>query len=120
MKSILQQKKECFVTHKTVGLHKHHIYPGYGTRQICEREGFYIHLIPRLHNMSDEGIHFDKGFDLDMKKLCQAVYENTHTRHEFMSVIGRNYLDDGEDVDTIKNRLKRRFLDKGWNYEDEN
>lgn len=94
MKSILQSNKECFVTHATQGLHKHHIYPGYGTRQICEREGFYIWLVPRLHNMSDEGIHYNKGFDLYIKRLCQSEYEKTHTRQEFMALIGRNYLDD--------------------------
>ena len=94
MKSILQQRKECFVTHQTQGLHKHHIYPGYGTRRICEENGFYIWLIPRLHNMSDDGIHFNKGFDLYVKKLCQEEFEKTHTRQEFMALIGRNYLDD--------------------------
>lgn len=92
MKSILQSQKECFVTHATEGLHKHHIYPGWGTRQICEREGFYIWLIPRLHNMSDEGIHFNKGFDLYVKRECQKKYEETHTREEFMKLIGKNYL----------------------------
>ena len=92
MKSILQDTKECFITHATEGLHKHHIYPGYGTRNICEREGFYIWLIPRLHNMSDDGIHFNKGFDLYVKKLCQEKYEETHTREEFMRLIGKNYL----------------------------
>ena len=94
MMSILQNEKECFITHATHGLHKHHIYPGYGTRQICEREGFYIWLIPPLHNMSDEGIHFNKGFDLYVKRECQRKYEETHTREEFMQLIGRNYLDD--------------------------
>ena len=94
MKSILQQTKECFVTHQTEGLHKHHIYPGYGTRMICEENGFYIYLIPRLHNMSDDGIHFNKGFDLYIKKLCQEEFEKTHTRAEFMALIGKNYLDD--------------------------
>lgn len=94
MRSILQDKKECYVTHRKSGLHKHHIYAGYGTRQICEREGFYIYLIPELHNLSDKGIHFDKAFDLRIKRLCQAEYEKTHTRAEFMALIGRNYLID--------------------------
>lgn len=96
MRSILQDKKECFITHRTYGLHKHHIYGG-GNRRISEREGFYIFLIPELHNMSDKGIHFDKGFDLWVKQLCQKEYEKTHTRQEFMDLIGRNYLTEGED-----------------------
>jgi len=92
-KSILQQTKECFVTHRTYGLHKHHIYGG-ANRRMSEENGFYIWLIPELHNMSDRGIHFDKAFDLRIKRLCQAEYEKHHTRDEFMALIGRNYLID--------------------------
>ena len=93
IKSILQHEKECFVTHRRYGLHKHHIYGG-PNRRISEENGFYIYLIPELHNMSDEGIHFNKEFDLRIKRLCQAEFEKTHTRAEFMALIGRNYLDD--------------------------
>ena len=89
--SILQQKKECFVTHREYGLHKHHIFEG-PNRRISEEYGFFIWLIPHYHNMSDEGIHFDKEFDLKVKKMCQAKFEETHTREEFMALIGRNYL----------------------------
>ena len=92
MNSILQPEKECFITHRTWGLHKHHIFGG-PNRQISEKNGFFIWLIPQLHNMSDEGIHFNKEFDLRVKRLCQAEYEKTHTRDEFMALIGRNYLD---------------------------
>lgn len=92
-KSILQPSKECFITHRTYGLHKHHIYGG-PNRRISETHGFYIYLIPEYHNMSNKGIHFDKDFDLKVKRLCQAEYEKTHTRQEFMALIGRNYLDD--------------------------
>lgn len=91
--SILQAEKECFVTHKKYGLHKHHIYGG-PNRRISEANGFYIYLIPFYHNMSDQGIHFNKAFDLRIKRLCQLEYEKTHTREEFMALIGRNYLDD--------------------------
>lgn len=92
MMSILQNEKKCYITGQAQGLHKHHIYPGYGTRQICEREGFYIWLKPEFHNMSNDGIHFNKEFDLEVKRECQRKYEETHTREEFVSLIGRNYL----------------------------
>jgi hypothetical protein len=42
--------------------------------------------------MSDEGVHFDKDFDLELKQECQRKYEEEHTRAEFMELIGRNYL----------------------------
>ena len=93
MKSILQDEKKCYITGRKYGLHKHHIYGG-PNRRISEEHGFYIWLVPELHNMSDMGIHFDKAFDLAVKRECQRVYESTHTRAEFMALIGRNYLDD--------------------------
>lgn len=90
--SILQDKKECYVTGVTRYLHKHHIFGG-ANRDISEREGFYIWLTPHWHNMGDQGIHFNKEFDLKVKRECQAKYEEMHSREEFMALIGRNYLD---------------------------
>ena len=92
-KSILQDRKECYFTKVTgTALHKHHIYEG-KNRQISEREGFWVYLVPWLHNMSDEGVHFNKERDLILKRRCQAKYEETHTREEFLRLIGRSYLD---------------------------
>lgn len=91
MQSILQNNKECFVTGRTGGLHKHHIY-GASNRMISEDNGFWVWLTPEYHNMSDKGVHFNRDFDLHLKELCQREYEKTHTREEFMRLIGRNYL----------------------------
>jgi hypothetical protein len=92
MDSILQDTKECYITKSPYDLHKHHIYHGRGLRKISEQNGFWVYLEGRLHNMSDKGVHFDREFDLRLKRECQAKYEETHTRAEFMSLIGRNYL----------------------------
>lgn len=90
-KSILQENKQCYVSGKLYPLHKHHIY-GAGNRNISEREGFWVWLAPEWHNMSDYGVHFNKQLDLKLKQECQRKYEETHTREEFMALIGRNYL----------------------------
>lgn len=87
----MQSEKKCYVTGRTDLLHKHHIFGG-PNRSISEKEGFYIWLIPEFHNMSNKGIHSDKEFDLKLKRECQAKFEETHTREEFMKLIGRNYL----------------------------
>lgn len=89
--SILQDSKECYITHKTEGLHKHHIFEG-SNRQVSEDNGFFVYLTPELHNMSNEGVHFNKPFDIMLKKLCQMKYEQAHSREEFRSLIGKNYL----------------------------
>lgn len=88
---ILQEDYECYVTGVTKYLHKHHIFGG-PNREISEREGFYIYLTPHFHNMSDQGIHFNKEFDLKVKRECQAKFEETHSREDFIKLIGRSYL----------------------------
>ena len=96
MKSIMQDEKKCYVTKKKpseyVVLHKHHIYGGNPNRDISEENGFWVWLIPEYHNMSDEGVHFNEEFDTALKQECQLKYEETHTREEFMALIGRSYL----------------------------
>ena len=92
MKSILQDRKECYISGKTEGLHKHHIFFGNPLRDISELNGFWVWLSPEWHNMGDHGVHYDRELDLKLKRDCQAVYEKTHTREEFMRLIGRNYL----------------------------
>lgn len=91
MKSILQDEKECFVCRNTLYLHKHHIFGG-GLRPVSDREGFVVYLCPKHHNMSDEGVHFNPEMDKGIKIACQSEFERTHTRKEWMDLIGKNYL----------------------------
>lgn len=92
MNSILQTRKQCYITHSTVGLHKHHIFGG-ANRNISEANGFWVWLRDDLHNMSRDGVHQDYKLNLKLKQDCQRKYEKTHNRQEFMSLIGKNYLD---------------------------
>lgn len=91
-KSIMQGNKECYLTGETWRLHKHHIFFGSGRRKVSEQNGFWCYLTPELHNMSNNGVHFNRELDLQLKQECQKRYEETHTREDFMDLIGRNYL----------------------------
>lgn len=91
-KSILQSAKECYVTGDTNNLHEHHIYFGKGNRRISEKYGFKVWLRADWHNMSDYGVHFNPDLDLHLKRMCQQKFEETHTRAEFMALIGMNFL----------------------------
>ena len=93
--SILQgQERKCYITGQTNNLHLHHIYAG-SRRKISDENGFVVYLCARLHNQSDDGVHGKNGHELDMmlKRHCQMKYEETHSREEFMKLIGKNYLD---------------------------
>lgn len=91
--SILQPgAKECYITGSTSGLHKHHIYFGNPLRRISEENGFWVWLRADWHNMADYGVHFNKELNLKLKRECQEKFEETHSREEFMRLIGKNYL----------------------------
>lgn len=92
MKSIMQDRKECYITKSTQALHKHHIFEGEGRRQLSEKNGLWVWLTGRLHNLSNEGVHFNKELDLKLKREAQRKFEETHSREEFMQLFGRNYL----------------------------
>ena len=92
MKSIVQDKKACLVCKTTLGLHKHHVFFGRGLRQISDKNGFWVWLCGRHHNLSNEGVHFNKELDNEIKKLTQHRYEEEHSRTEFMRLIGMNFL----------------------------
>lgn len=90
-KSIMQDEKACYITGRTTGLHKHHIYGG-ANRKNSEKWGCYVYLVPEYHNMSDSGVHFDKKFDSLLKRVCQRKFEELYGHDRFMEVFGKNYL----------------------------
>ena len=93
-KSILSNDHECFVCHDTRNLDRHHIYGG-SRRQTSDDYGFWVYLCRYHHTWSNESVHSgDKTLDHKLKRWCQKKFEETHTRDEFMQLIGRNYLDD--------------------------
>lgn len=100
-KSILQPKrgrrnKQCYATGRTDNIHKHHIFPG-NNRATSDKHGFWVYLTAEWHNGNNPGaVHNNpnQGMDLDLKVNCQMKFEETHTRDEFMKLIGTNYLED--------------------------
>lgn len=93
MKSILQSKKRCYICRKQFDIHDHHIYFGTGKRNISEKHGFKVWLCQE-HHQGTYGVHGKHGHDLDifLKKICQNMYERTHSREDFIKLIGKNYI----------------------------
>ena len=90
-KSIMSNKKECFVCGTTVGIHKHHIYGG-PNRKLSEKYGCWVYLCGPHHNLSDAGIHFNKELNKAMKEYCQVKFESMYGHDYFMQVFRKNYL----------------------------
>ena len=92
MKSILQDEKKCFQTGRTDNLHEHHIYFG-ANRKVSEKNGFKVWITGEWHNQDSRiDVHHNIEFDRHLKRLCQAKYEETHSREEFMQLVGKSYL----------------------------
>lgn len=88
-------KKRCLVCGTIFNLHRHHVF-GAGNRKYAEQDGLWVYLCGHHHNLSKDGVHFNKELDIGLKQLGQTTYEKTHTRQEFMERYGRNYLGDEE------------------------
>lgn len=97
MKSILQDKKECWYCHSEHWLNLHHIFYGRNKKN-SDRNGFVVYLCV-AHHTGPCGVHSSKGDFLDkrLKIECQKKFEETHTRAEFMRIIGKNYIPEEED-----------------------
>lgn len=93
MDSILNNERKCYVCESVNNLHLHHIYMG-ANRKISEENGFKVFLCGFHHNQSNEGVHGKNGHELDilLKKECQRKFEKTHSREEFINLVGRNHL----------------------------
>lgn len=75
-------------------VHEHHVYPGNPNRQISEENGFKVYLCPGHHEFTKAAVHENRGHMELIQKDCQREYEKTHTRQQFMKLIGKNYLED--------------------------
>ncbi len=101
--SILHQRDgTCYLCAKLDGnyqyhevLHKHHVFGG-PNRTISEAEGFTVHLCLGHHEIGDAAVHNNQENMRILQRDAQREYEKTHTREQFMKLIGRNYLDNQE------------------------
>lgn len=91
MKSILQKEKECFFCHSTQNLELHHCIHGVANRKIADREKLVVYLC-REHHTGNHGVHHNRELDLQLIRLAQSKYEETHTREEFRQIFGKSYL----------------------------
>lgn len=90
MKSIISDEKKCYKCGTTINLHSHHIFEG-RNRKNSEKYGLKVWLCGRHHNLSKEGVHFNKEFDLELKKIAQKKFKKVY-KEEFIDIFRRNYL----------------------------
>ena len=89
----MQTQKECFICGARDCVHCHHIFSGVSNRKQSERYGLKVYLCGYHHNLSDEGVHFNRELDLKLKRLAQQKFEETYgDRTKFIQEFGKSYL----------------------------
>lgn len=92
-KSIINNERLCFVCGTPQDLHRHHIFYGMANRIISEKEGCWVYLCARHHNMTDDGVHHNYAFNITLKKYCQEKWEQKNGgRSDFINLFGKSYL----------------------------
>ena len=88
---ITDDLEHCYLC-KSNQIHIHHIF-GASNRKRSEKYGFIVPLHPRWHNMSKDGVHFNRDLDLKFKRLAQTYYEeNIGSRADFILEFGKSWL----------------------------
>ncbi len=90
--SILQDKKQCYVCGSSI-IHTHEVYYGKNRKKSIE-DGCCVYLCPRHHNMSNDGIHFNKDLDLKVKKEMEKRWLEYYNKtiDDFIKRYGKNYI----------------------------
>lgn len=90
--SIMQDKKECYITGDIFGLELHHVFTG-SNRKNSETYGLKVWLRHDWHNEPPYGVHFDSEFMERLHIEGQMAFEKCcGSREDFVRIFGRNYL----------------------------
>ena len=94
-KSILQTDKEsCFLCGSHQWLEEHHVFGGYGKRQLSEKYGLKVYLCHKCHNEPPNGVHHNSETRLRLQQIAQqrAMLRYRWTVDDFRFIFGKNYL----------------------------
>ena len=92
-KSIIQKDlTKCLVCGTTKDIHIHEVFFGSADRKKSIKWGLYVALCAKDHNMSKDGVHFNKALDLELKKLGQKCFEKIYGYEKFIQEFKKNYL----------------------------
>lgn len=93
MKSIIQPKKnKCFICGARQGLECHHVYSGFGLRELSDQYGLTVWLCRKCHN--EDGVHQHRELCRALQARVQAIAMEHYgwSREDFIRLFRKNYL----------------------------
>ena len=88
-KSIVQDEKECYLTHVKYDLVRHHLMNGNAERKKAEQDGLWVWLNDSVHKYLHD-THEGRMKMYELKAIAQEAYEETHSHEEWMRRYGKN------------------------------
>lgn len=89
---------ECFLCalegdHRVKPTERHHVIYGNGMREVSEAQGWVVYLCNEHHRNAPYAVHNCRATREKLCRIIQLKYEETHTREEWMAIVGKNYLE---------------------------
>lgn len=97
--SIIQKDLSvCYFCKTPYNLHTHEVFYGTANRKKSIEDGCYVRLCAYHHNMSSEGVHYDKKKDMELKVKARNAWMETYGKslEDFYKRYGKTYLIEGE------------------------
>lgn len=100
-KSIIQKDRgHCFLCGRNaradfLGLEEHHIFEGYGKRELSEQYGLKVYICgDRCHKNGKYSVHKNAKVARELKAKAQEIAMQHYgwSVEDFISIIGKNYL----------------------------
>lgn len=88
----------CVVCGAIASIELHEVYFGSGKRDLSKKWGLVVPLCYQCHRGTD-GVHGRDGhlLDMELKRKAQIVFGNVYPDENFLSIFGRNYIDDDDE-----------------------
>ena len=90
-KSILTDDLEHCMVCMNPNVEIHHTLYGTANRKLSDKYKLLVALCPEHHRGSDLSPHFNREFDLQLKKFAQERFEEVYPELDFLQIFGRNY-----------------------------
>ena len=89
----IMPKSDLYEIERSGNLHRHEVFYS-SNRQNSIKYGLIVFLTPEMHNMSDYGIHFNRDYDLMVKKIAQKAAMDYYEWdvNQFIAIFAKNYL----------------------------